>query len=173
MVLGEVSISPAYCALEQKKPNTTEDCTLFPLFFMTQTHLEVCTESFNTERIILSLAAIGWATVSPAAISSGCFSISLPNSTRPGLFSWCHTVYIRPAYTVMVILQGFAEGVSQQPPVAFSLVWHWHKLPFLERWQHWSLGEELKMTYVYSVLTRTSCNCAYNCQKDRDSILLT
>lgn len=58
------------------KLNTTEDCTLYPLFFMTQTHLEVCTESSNTERIMLSLAAIAWATVSPVAISSGCFSIS-------------------------------------------------------------------------------------------------
>lgn len=77
MVLGEVSISAAYCALERKKVSTTEDCTLYPLFFMTQTHLEVCTESFNTERIMLSLAADGCATVSPAAISSGCFSISL------------------------------------------------------------------------------------------------
>lgn len=58
MVLGEVSISLTYCALEQMKLNTTEDCTLYPLFFMTQTHLEVYTESSNSERIMLSLAAI-------------------------------------------------------------------------------------------------------------------
>lgn len=38
--LGEVSDSTTYCALEQNKCNTTEDCTLYPLFFMTQTHLE-------------------------------------------------------------------------------------------------------------------------------------
>lgn len=58
MVLGEVSNSLTYCALKQRKVNTTEDCTLHPLFFMTQTHLEICTESSNTERIMLSLAAI-------------------------------------------------------------------------------------------------------------------
>ncbi len=59
MVLGEVSSSLTYCALEQMILNTTEDCTLYPLFFMTQTHLEVCPESSNSERIMLSLAAIG------------------------------------------------------------------------------------------------------------------
>lgn len=96
MVLGEVSNSLTYCALKQRKVNTTEDCTLYPLFFMTQTHLEICTEPSNTERIMLSLAAIGWATVSPVAISSGCFSISLNQKKKlgqPRVFCWCPTVY--------------------------------------------------------------------------------
>lgn len=45
--------------LEQKKRNTMEDCTMHQLFFMMQTHLEVRTESFISEGIILSLAATG------------------------------------------------------------------------------------------------------------------
>lgn len=65
------------------------------IIFMTQTHLEGCThlESFNTERIILSLTAIGWATVSPAAISSGCLRIAFPKlKDILDFFRWCHTV---------------------------------------------------------------------------------
>lgn len=34
-VLGEVSNSLTYCASKQRKLNTTEDCMLYPLFFMT------------------------------------------------------------------------------------------------------------------------------------------
>lgn len=66
-VLGEVSISLTYCALEQMKLNTTEDCALYPLFFMTGTHLEVYTESSNSERIRSSLAAVGWTTARPCS----------------------------------------------------------------------------------------------------------
>lgn len=42
----------------RRKLSATEDLTLYPLFFMTQTYWEVCSESSNTERIMLSLAAI-------------------------------------------------------------------------------------------------------------------
>jgi len=58
-MMREVSISPAYNDPGAKKLNTMKNCTMHQLFFMTQTHIEVCTESFKSEGIMLSLAVMG------------------------------------------------------------------------------------------------------------------
>lgn len=78
MVLEEVSISLAFCAQEQKKQHHRR-LYILSIIFMTQTHLEVRTESFSTDRIMLSLAAIGRAPrLNPQVISLGCFNVRLP-----------------------------------------------------------------------------------------------
>lgn len=58
---------PAFIAPGAKKLNAPEDCSTHQLFFMMQTHLEVCTESFSSEGIMFSLTALGWTTASPTA----------------------------------------------------------------------------------------------------------
>lgn len=60
MLLGEVSIFHSIlCPRAKETERRRLSSTLYPLSFMTQIHLEVCTESFGAERIIPSLAAIG------------------------------------------------------------------------------------------------------------------
>lgn len=131
MVLGEKKEKKKRSALlrhivprsGRRKLSATEDLTLYPLFFMTQTHWEVCSESSNTERIMLSLAAIAQATVSPVAISSGCFGIRLPLPPQKKLAAPAGvTLYIRPACAAVLILWGVYSRENQPCAASVALL---------------------------------------------------
>lgn len=107
----------------RRKLSAMEDLTLYPLFFMTQTYWEVCSESSNTERIMLSLAAITQATVSPIAITSGCFGIKSPpppkKKTKKLAVPAGVTLYTSPSCAASLILWDVYSRENQ--PWAFLL----------------------------------------------------
>lgn len=127
---------------------TPQTHSAYPLCFMTQRHLGV-----QSERLIPSLAAIGWATLSPAAISSRCCSVSKPPRNWRRSPAACHAVYLRPAFAVTVIPgSNIGTGRLYQTNDSISHLF------------------KLRTTCVYIFPSRNRANI--DCQKGRSSAIL-